>query len=196
MQTVKNLLEQAKSDQSHSSVSQAETSFSNQTDASKAFEKYKKNLLNINCWNEAGNLSGYQLFNQDGEVVPTGKIAENLLIRISLEGMGKYDWVKVIEISDNENETILTTQPTFDPAEKGAKTVSHFFTAEARNNFCLQLNNRNINFYIIGLKEKQNVAQTNDFVEALRNWVAANVGSYLNLQKGEWKTFADNFLQL
>lgn len=194
MKTIENLLELAKSDQNHSSVSKSEKIFLDEPEAQRAFAEYKKHLVDLSCWNEAGNLSSYQLFDQNGEIIANGKIAQDLLIRISLKGTGKYDWVKVVEIADESNEMILTVQPTFDPSKKEAKTVSHFFTAEARNNFCLHLDGRKISFYIIGLNEKQNLTQTSDFVEAIRNWVAANVGTYLGLQKAEWTTFAENFI--
>ena len=194
MPTILNLLEQAQADESHSSVSRAETDFNNPVEAAKEFVKLKENLQNIDCWNKAGNLSSFEIFDQDGKAVSSGKIAKDLLIRISLKGTGKYDWVKVSEISDAGNEMILTVQPTFDPDNKDKQTVSHFFTAEARNNFCLQLNGTKISFYVIGLNEKQNIAQTNDFVEAIRNWVTANVGSYLGIQKGEWTAFTEKFL--
>ena len=195
MKTIRALLEQANTDENHSSVSKSETHFSNQARTRQGFSEYKKCLLDLTCWNKAGNLSSYQHFKENGETTE-GKVSENSLIRISLKGTGKYDWVKVIEITDNEDEFILTVQPTYDPTAENPKIVSHFFTAEARNNFCLQLKDTKIVFYIIGLNEKQNVAPTSEFVEAIRNWVAANVGSYLGLQRDEWTTFAQNFLQL
>ena len=197
MRSIQSLLEQAKSDENHSSVSHSEIEFKKQAEAAQAFSEYKEKLLIVDCWNEAGEISSYTLFNQKGEKLKSRTIAENSLIRISLKGTGKYDWVKVVEIADNKHEMILTVQPTFDATAQESKKnrVSHFFTDEARNNFCLQLDNKKINFYIIGLNEKQNVTHTNDFVEAIRNWVTANIGSYLGIQKGEWKIFAKNFLQ-
>lgn len=195
MKSVKNLIKQANSDEKHSSISEAEIEFDDQTKASIAFSQYKKNLLNVDCWNQAGNLSSYELFDVQGKIIRTKQLEENLLLRISLKGSGKNDWVKIIEISETQETVIVTVQPTFDPNKSETKTVSHFFTEEARNNFCLRLMDKKVVFYIIGLNEKQNVAQTNDFVEAIRNWVAANVGSYLGIQKSEWTTFANNFLR-
>lgn len=195
MKTIENLIIEANSDQKHSSVSEAEIEFDEKIKATSAFGKYKKNLLNLECWNQAGNLSSYELFDVQGEIVRTRQLKENLLLRISLKGSGKYDWVKIIDISETQETVIVTVQPTFDPNKSETKTVSHFFTEEARNNFCLRLMDKKVIFYIIGLNEKQNVAQTNDFVEAIRNWVAANVGSYLGIQKSEWTTFANNFLR-
>jgi hypothetical protein len=194
MLTIQNLLQKAKADESHSSVSQAEKCFANREQASREFYEFKQNLFDIKCWNESANLGSYEVFNEKGEIISNGKILEDSLIRISLKGTGKYDWVKAIEISDSINEIILTVQPTFDPTDKDKKTVSHFFTAEARNNFCLHLEENKIGFLIIGLNEKQNIAQTDDFVAAIRNWVTANVGSYLGIQKGEWTAFTKNFL--
>lgn len=195
MKTIQMLLEQASINENNSSVSKSETHFSNQEEIRQRFTEYKKCLLDLTCWNKAGNLSSYQHFKENGEKTDD-KISENSLIRISLKGTGKYNWVKVVGLTDNEDEFILTFQPTYDPTAENPKIVSHFFTAEARNNFCLQLKDTKIVFYIIGLNEKQNLAPTSDFVEAIRNWVTANVGSYLGLQREEWTTFAQNFLQL
>lgn len=196
MKSIDYLKREANSDKKHSSISQAEIIFDDQTKASNAFMGYKENLLNLNCWNQSGNLSKYRLFDLHGKSIRNQKLSENLLLRISLKGSGKYDWVKIIELNDSLNEMIVTVQPTFDPNDKEAKSVSHFFTEEARNNFCLQLLETKVFFFIIGLNEKQNVAQTDDFVEAIRNWVAANVGTYLGIQKSEWSSFAEKFLQL
>jgi hypothetical protein len=198
MKTIEQLLQQAESDPNHSSISFAEKSFNSKEQAEKAFADYKIKLMKIDVWNRAGNLAEFELFNLHGEIATDGKLAENLLLRLSLKGAGKYDWVKIVEIKNYERELILTVQPSFDPTDEilDKDKMSHFFTDEARNNFCLQLDTKKVNFYIIGLNEKQNTTQTQSLLETVRNVAAANFGSYFGIQKAEWTIFAGKFLEL
>lgn len=117
-------------------------------------------------------------------------------MRILLKGSGKYDWVKIISIDEATDEFIITVKPTFDPtADEPDKTViSHFFTDESTNNFCLSRNGGKISFYVIGLNEKQNTSETKNTLETVRN-VAVNAAAYVGIQEGEWEKFCHSFLE-
>lgn len=194
---IQNLLKEANSQDSHeNSVSFAKRDFTTVEKARTAFFRLKESVLNIENWNENSRLSSYELFDENGNNCADKTLTTDSFIRISLKGSGKYDWVKVIEIYDTADEFVITVTPTFDATEeKPDKTsTSHFFSAEATNNFCLLRDDKSVNFYVIGLNEKQNTGETGNPLEIVRNIGVANLGSYLGIQKSVWTNFCENFL--
>jgi len=184
-----------------SSVSRAERTFETETAAKDFFLVLKRKILQVPEWESNSALSGYNHFDANGAICDEKPLAVGDFIRIGLPGSGKYDWIKIIKIDDSDDEFVLTVQPSNDPTEKtektsGEKTVSHFFTDESTNNFCLQLANKTIHFYVIGLNEKTNTNETGGIIETVRNVAASNIGHYLGIQKTEWTKFAENFLEL
>lgn len=193
---IKDLLNQAETNPNNSSVSSAEKNFSGAAEAEKAYSIVKKKIQNINEWNDHGMLSSYKLFDENGREQKPEILSENSFIRISLKGSGKYDWVRVINIDESENEFIIRVKPAFDPTEENpdGSVISHFFTDAATNNFCLSRNGENVSFYVIGLNEIQNTSETDGALETARN-LAVNLASYLGIQTSEWKKFCEGFLQ-
>jgi hypothetical protein len=189
------LLERARTDESHSSLSSAEKTFSDEREAARVFSILKTKLSAIDEWNAHAMLSSFRLFDENGAPLETGKIEKGAFLQISLTGTMKYDWVRVTDIHDAAEEFIITVRPTFDPtAEKTDKSViSHFFTDESVNNFCLLKRGAQIGLYVIGLNEKMNAAETESTLETVRN-AAVNLGSYLGFQRGEWEKFCHHFL--
>jgi hypothetical protein len=193
---IQNLLQQASKEPNTSSVSFAKRNFTDEKQAAAFFPEVKVKLLNLENWNKNAGLSSFELFDENGTVKADKTIHKGDFNRISLKGSGKYDWVKIIDIYQGENEFVITVKPTYDPTgDNPDKTkVSHFFTREATNNFCLQKDDKSLALYVIGLGEKQNVSETENVIETTRNIAVANLGSYLGIQKGEWTTFCENFL--
>ena len=190
------LLSQAKQTESESSISSAEKSFADQAKTAQVFSALKTKLLSIDEWNEHSLMSSYEIFDKNGEVISSGRLSVGGFIRISLKASGKFDWIRVIDILESENEFIITVKPTFDPtAENVDKSViSHFFTDESTNNFCLLKKGETVAFHVVGLKEKQNTSETENALETIRN-VAVNVATYLGIQKAEWEKFCHHFLE-
>ncbi len=191
------LLQEANSqDSNENSVSFAKRDFTTLEKAQTAFLRLKEKLLNLDNWSENSGLSSYELFDENGNVRPDKTLAADSFIRIALTGSGKYDWVKVIEIYEAEDEFVIIVNPTFDPTgDNPDKTsTSHFFSAEATNNFCLLQNDKSVDFYVIGINEKQNSGETENTLEIVRNVAVANLGSYLGIQKSVWTKFCENFL--
>lgn len=193
---IQNFLHRASKEPNTSSVSFAKRTFSDENQAEAFFLEVKEKLLNLENWNKNAGLSSFELFDENGDVKADKAICNDDFERISLKGSGKYDWVKVIDIYEDENEFVITVKPTYDPTgDNPDKTkVSHFFTDKATNNFCLQNDDKSVALYVIGLNEKQNVSETENVIETTRNIAVANLGSYLGIQKGEWTTFCENFL--
>ena len=190
------LLKQASLDEDNSSVSSATREFEIPENAESFFPGVKRDLLAIPLWNKNATLSKFELFDDGGHPNSSGTVYEGAFLRISLTGSGKDDWVRIEQVLDTPQEIVITVRPTYDPTaeDPNPKTTSHFFTAESTNNFCANIKGKTVNAYVIGLNEKQNTAETDSMLEAARNVAAANIGSYLGIQKGEWTTFCKKFL--
>lgn len=196
-----NLLEQAarQSDSATSegsSVVKATRIFPDAANAEDAFAVLRKKLFSIEHWNDCSEISSFKLFDETGIAEPTKLARVGDYIRITLPGSGKDDWVKVIEINESPGETVFTVQPSHDPTDaENKRATSHFFTDASTNNFCLQRKDRTINFYVIGLNEKTNTSETSGIIETVRNYATANLGYFLGIQKTQWKSFCENFLE-
>lgn len=197
------LLNQAAQQAQSSSAGESSVTCSNRvlltdSEADTLFAKLKQKLLLIDKWNAKSVLTSYALFDRDGNSSQRKTATVGDFIRLTLHGSGKYDWVKIIAIEDAPAEIVLSVKPSFDPTEKQNETpaTSHFFTSEATNNFCLRRKESIIDFCVIGLDEQTNTVETKNFVEAVRNFATANIGSYFGIQKAEWKIFTEHFLEI
>ena len=179
-----------------SSVNGAKRIFIDENEARAFYSESSDRMLRIEEWQKSSSVTDYHLFEESGRPVDSDPISVGKFIQIALYGTGKYDWVQVDEIVDAADERIIVVRPSHDPTnpEERDKT-SHFFWPEARNNFCLQLNETKVAFYVIGLHEKQNTEFTAGLIESARNAAVANVGYYSGLQKAVWKEFSQRFLQ-
>lgn len=192
---IQKLLEAAKVDE-YGSIVSAERDFADSKQAREAVVYYKNAILNLDVWNKNSVINSYALFDKNGREINNKPLAENLFLRIGMPGAGKYDWVKIARISSSPDEYLLTVKPTHDPTKRtaGSRETSHFFIPESSNNFCLQRHERRVKFYVIGLDERQNMSETKNTLESVRNAIVANAGYYLGVQKNEWTTFSKNFL--
>jgi hypothetical protein len=190
------LLERARLDERHSSLSSAEKTFADEAAAARVFASLKTRLSDIDEWNAHAMLSSFRLFDENGRPLESKRPALGIFLRISLTGTLKYDWVRVVDIFEGPDEFIVTVRPTFDPSgENPDQTViSHFFTDESINNFCLVRRAHQVALYVIGLNEKFNAGETGGALETARN-AAVNLGSYLGVQRGEWEKFCHHFLE-
>lgn len=196
--TIEKLLEAAKSSaETDTSINLAKRQFVEEDGAIDFFKATRGRLFRIDEWKKNSSVTDYDLFDQSGGQINGDPIAVGRFIRIALYGSGKYDWVRVSSITDEPNELVITVKPSFDPTltPRDPSSISHFFSPEATNNFCLQLNEKVVAFYVIGLNEHQNTSFTDGLIEAARNAAVANVGYYSGLQKDVWKEFCSNVLQ-
>jgi hypothetical protein len=190
------LLESANSsNEKDTTVNSAKRRFPSEDYAREFYRSVHSNLFRISEWRKNSTATTYDLFDESGLPSPSDEISTGKFIRIELHGSGKYDWVRVQRVTDEHDEVVLTVKPSHDPTDPDrSNSISHFFGPEAENNFCVQLNEKSVAFYVIGLNEKQNTKFTGGFVESARNAAVANVGYYSGLQKAVWKDFATNFL--
>jgi len=179
-----------------SSMTDAARHYASAAEAENAFSLFREKLLRIERWNSCSGISSFTLFDKKGNPRLEEKADGGDFIKIILPGSGKDDWVNVIEIYDTPNEIVITVQPCHDPTdEENETTTSHFFTGDSTNNFCLQRRDLQITIHVIGLNEKSNTADTSGIIETIRNVATAKVGQYLGIQKIQWKTFCENFLE-
>ena len=190
------LLQQAERDREHSSVASAEKTFAREAESEKFFTLLKTKLQDVDEWNAHALLTAFALFDDTGRALETRKITVGAFLRISLTGAIKYDWVRVEHINDAPHEFIIRVRPTHDPTDESddKAAVSHFFTDESINNFCLFKKARTVGLYVVGLNEKLNASETAGALETVRN-AAVNLGSYLGVQRGEWEKFCHHFIE-
>jgi hypothetical protein len=196
--SIESLLEQANSSpENDSSVNSAKRQLLTEAEAATFFEDVRRRMLDVREWGKNSSATDYSLFNAAGAEITGAEISVGHFIRISLYGGGKYDWVEVESITERPTEFVITVRPSHDPTEHPADVgdVSHFFGPEARNNFCLLLNEKSVVFSVIGIHEKQNTRFTDGLIESARNAAVANIGYYTGLQKTIWKEFAASFLE-
>lgn len=193
---VDDLLRRAERDREHSSVASAEKTFASEAESEELFSLLKTKLRDVHEWNAHALLSSFKLFDENGRALQTEKIAVGAFLRIFLTGAMKYDWVRVEDIDDQPREFIIRVRPTYDPtAEATDKSViSHFFTDESINHFCLVRKAQTVAVSVIGLNEKMNASETSGALETVRN-AAVNLGSYLGVQRGEWEKFCHHFIE-
>jgi hypothetical protein len=199
---IQSLLEQAEkqaasSKTGESSISFASRDFSEISQAENLFDHLKQKLFRVRKWNTESFLTSFELYGKNGKLSAGEAAAVGDFIRLSLTGSGKYDWVKIIEIHETTDEAVISVKPSYNPTENQPdKTkVSHFFSGDSTNNFCLGKKDKTVSFYVIGLNEKTNTDETENLIEKARNLAVANIGSYLGIQKSEWKVFCENFLE-
>ncbi|HEY8562323.1 MAG TPA: hypothetical protein VIL74_18245 [Pyrinomonadaceae bacterium] len=190
------LLEQARRDEDHSSFSSAEKTFAAEADAEAVFSILKTKLFDVDEWNAHSMLTSFELFDERGEPLATKKFAAGAFLRIALKGTMKYDWVRVDDIFEQTDELVISVKPTFDPTAENAdrNVISHFFTDESVNNFCLVRRGNRVSLAVIGLDEKMNADETSGTLETVRN-AAVNLGSYLGVQRGEWEKFCHHLME-
>jgi hypothetical protein len=195
--TIEELIKAANSSsEGDTSLNFAKRGFLDQVECDQFFETTRSKLFDIEEWNKNSSPTKYAVFDSSGRQTDTDPISVGMFIRISLYGSGKYDWVRVVSITDEPDEIIVTVKPTFDPTQEPQESdsISHFFRPEATNNFCLQRDGKTLAFYVIGLNERQNTKFTDGLIESARNSAVANIGYYSGLQKSVWKEFCSNFL--
>lgn len=200
---IENLLKEAEREtdsasREGSSEAFAERELSSESEAEKYFLEFRDKLFHIKKWNYESGVSSFELHDSDGNPQPEKKAEIGDFIKIKLPATGKYDWVKITEIHDAPDEVVITVRPSIDPTKEDSdeKIISHFFTEDATNNFCLQRKDKTLSCYVIGLHEKTNYENTENILETARNFATSNLGHYLGFQKMEWTIFCRNFLEV
>jgi len=179
-----------------SSFNKAERTMPSRDEAEKLFRKVKNKLRHIDQWVEHSGVSYFAIFDEDGRQSSDNSVKKGRFIRILLPGTGKYDWVRVEDVHESEDEMVVTVRPTYDPTATPVdkSVVSHFFADSATNNFCTLFRGNTVGAYVIGISERQNTSDTSGMLETVRNAAVANIGPYLGIQSAEWTKFCNSLL--
>lgn len=190
------IAEVSSSQRDDTSLNKAERTLPNRDEAVGLFRKVKSRLRNIEQWSEHSGVSYFAVFDENGDRPGDHEVKAGRFIRIQLPGTGKYDWVVVENMIENDEEMVVTVRPTYDPTAEPVdrNVISHFFAPTATNNFCTLLREDTVGAYVIGTGEKQNTSDTSGILETVRNAAVANLGSYLGIQSAEWNKFCNSLL--
>src|SRR5688572_17713775 len=108
-QVIESLIKAANSSTDNdSSINLAKKQFTEVDDAIKLFSDVRQRMLRITEWGKNSSVTGYDLFDEDGDLINSEPINVGHFIRLSLYGAGKYDWVRVIKVTDKPEEFIIT----------------------------------------------------------------------------------------
>lgn len=178
------------------SFNKAERTLPNHDEAVKLFQRVQSKLRNVDQWAEHSGVSYFAVFDEHGRQPGDQDAKEGRFIRILLPGTGKYDWVRVEDVHETDEEMVVSVRPTYDPTAKPVdkNVISHFFAPTATNNFCTLIRGNTVGAYVIGTGEKQNTSETSGIIETVRNAAVANLGSYLGIQSAEWTKFCNSLL--
>jgi hypothetical protein len=190
------ITEVSSSERDDTSLNKAERTLPSRDEAVGLFRKVKNKLRNVEQWSEHSGVSYFAVFDETGDQPGDHEVKEGRFIRIQLPGTGMYDWVRVENVHETDEEMVVTVRPTHDPTAEPVdkEVISHFFAPTATNNFCALLRGNTVGAYVIGTGEKQNTSDTSGILETVRNAAVANLGSYLGLQSAEWTKFCNSLL--
>ncbi|MGA0558258.1 hypothetical protein ACO2Q8_16480 [Larkinella sp. VNQ87] len=157
--------------------------------ARNAFNQARERLFAINRWSNLSSLTAdFMLHDSDGNP-KTGQPEIGDSIRIDLPGPVPENWVRVVELVDEENKAGFTARPCADPRETGVET-EHFFTDEATSTFWLERQGTALVACQIGENEQTNNHDEQAGGRAVVNTAIAGTG-WLFYQKIQWKTLTD-----
>ncbi|MCY7375442.1 MAG: hypothetical protein LH472_05670 [Pyrinomonadaceae bacterium] len=106
---IENLLAQANQKTAEaSSVTSASRVFQIAAEAEKVFHKLKEKLFDIERWNAESGITGFSLYDAEGAAQAGKRAAVGDFIKAVLPASGKDDWVKITEIFDAPEESVLT----------------------------------------------------------------------------------------
>jgi hypothetical protein len=166
------------------------------------FEKAKKNLLNVNRWQELAGRStaGFKVINKHNK--ETNDVAEegnylriNIPVVPGINSGNGYDWVKVEKIEEKQGPgyrfigmRVRPCAPPFDRHE-----VAHFFSPHATSTFCIERKGKKVKAAVYGRNENPNT-RANKFFDKIRNIIVA-IGAMIGLNKSQWKSLVKGWIE-
>jgi hypothetical protein len=168
--------------------------FADAESAKVGFERAVDKLFDVNAWSDIPGIANaaFELFSQDGKPLKRNYVENGDFIKIDVPGPLPFYWVKVTEITKEENSAQFSVQPTYDPTDrKDDKTVTdHFFQDQARSIFRVERNGREIAAMEIGLNEAINNQEVEAGNKGLVNTLVSE-GGWAVFQKHQWKNLTD-----
>ena len=159
--------------------------FDDEDSAKFEFSRSKERLFNVNAWSKIPGIanSTFELFGEDGNPVERYQVQKGDFIKIDLPGPLPFYWVKVNEVSAENDSAQFTVQPTYDPTHDDDKTVTdHFFQDQARSIFRVERYGNEIKAMEIGVNEAINNQEAEEGRKGLINTIVSE-GGWAGFQK-------------
>lgn len=172
--------------------------FDDEDSAKFEFSRSKERLFNVNAWSKIPGIanSTFELFGEDGNPVERYQVQKGDFIKIDLPGPLPFYWVKVNEVSAENDSAQFTVQPTYDPTHDDDKTVTdHFFQDQARSIFRVERSGNEIKAMEIGVNEAINNQEAEAGSKGLINTIVSE-GGWAGFQKYQWKNLTDYLVGL
>lgn len=172
--------------------------FDDEDSAKFEFSRSKERLFNVNAWSKIPGVanSTFELFGEDGNPVERYQVQKGDFIKIDLPGPLPFYWVKVNEVSAENDSAQFTVQPTYDPTHDDDKTVTdHFFQDQARSIFRIERYGNEIKAMEIGVNEAINNQEAEAGSKGLINTIVSE-GGWAGFQKYQWKNLTDYLVGL
>lgn len=193
LEEIKKEAEVIKGEKSKDKMYSSSRSFEDADSARFEFTRSKERLFNVNAWSDIPGVANavFELFDSNGRRSPRYRVQNGDFIMIDLPGPLPFYWVRVIEMSDDENAAQFTVQPTHDPTDNDDKTVTdHFFQDKARSIFRVELKENEITAMEIGVNEAINNQKEEAGGKAIVNTLVSE-GGWAGFQKYQWKNLTD-----
>ena len=172
--------------------------FDDEDSAKFEFSRSKERLFNVNAWSKIPGIanSTFELFGEDGNPVERYQVQKGDFIKIDLPGPLPFYWVKVNEVSAENDSAQFTVQPTYDPTHDDDKTVTdHFLQDQARSIFRIERYGNEIKAMEIGVNEAINNQEAEAGSKGLINTIVSE-GGWAGFQKYQWKNLTDYLVGL
>jgi hypothetical protein len=195
---VKKEAEVIKGERSKDKIYTTTRTFEDADSARFEFTRSKERLFNVNGWSDIPGVANavFELFSASGTRLARNRVQKDDFIMIDLPGPLPFYWVRVIEISENEDFAQFTVQPTHDPTDNDDKTVTdHFFQDKARSIFRVERKDNEITAMEIGKNEAINNQKEEAGAKAVVNTLVSE-GGWAGFQKYQWKNLTDYLVGL
>lgn len=169
----------------------SQNDFPDETMARKEFDRAKQKLFDVEKWSELpGFSSEFKLYDDQGEPrrAKKPKVGDFILINLPVPKIA--NWVKVLDIKEEEDLAEFVVSPSEDPRQKGDKEIKHFFIDEATSTFRVKREAHTVFGYEIGKNEAINNQGKEAGDRGLINTLVAE-GGWALFQKLQWEKLTD-----
>jgi hypothetical protein len=180
------------------SNTEAHASFESDAEALSFFKLASQRLLHVNQWHElAGKATAqFQLRDDEGKAVDReARKGDYFQIDIPAPGSvtgGGYDWVRIEDIVEEENNLVITVRPCSNPQNKD-KDTAHFFSSDSSSSFVVKKEGKKVTAGVYGRNEKPN-AGTEKIIDKIRNTAVA-IGAITGFSKLQWKSLVNGIVK-
>ena len=158
------------------------------------FKRSTAKLFKVNLWTHLPGITAvFQLYDAQAEKKYTTYIPQiNDYIKIEFPGPFPENWVKITDFNQRDSVIDFTVKPAQDPTKSGKtdQKTDHFFKDISSSTFRIEIRNKTLYAYQIGLNETINNKGKEAGDRKLVNTVLAETGR-AGFQQFQWKLLTD-----